>query len=52
MRLSEIFYKLSRTTRDMEVLTGKNGPKRYVKRRIRRVIRRKGLRAWYRKTGW
>jgi len=49
--LSSWLYKASRTTRDLEVLGGKNGPERYVKRRIRRVERRKGLGWWFRKTG-
>jgi hypothetical protein len=49
--LSSWLYKASRTTRDFEVLTGKNGGERYVKRRIRRAGRRRGLGGWFRKTG-
>jgi hypothetical protein len=49
--LSSWLYKASRTTRDFEVLTGKNGGERYLKRRIRRVARRNGLGWWFRKTG-
>jgi hypothetical protein len=49
--LSSWLYKASRTTRDFEVLTGKNGGERYVKRRIRRAARRRGLGWWFRKTG-
>ena len=49
--LSSWLYKASRTTRDFEVLSGKNGGERYVKRRIRRVARRRGLGWWFRKTG-
>jgi len=49
--LSSWLYKASRTTRDLEVLSGKNGGERYVKRRIRRVARRRGLGWWFRKTG-
>lgn len=50
MTLSKLLYKASRATRDVEVLTGKDGPERYVKRRVRRVIRRRGLGWWFRKT--
>jgi len=49
--LSSWLYKASRTTRDFEVLSGKNGAQRYAKRRIRRVARRRGLGWWFRKTG-
>ncbi|MDP9333530.1 MAG: hypothetical protein M3Q30_09510 [Actinomycetota bacterium] len=49
--LSSWFYKASRTTRDFEVLTGQNGGERYVKRRIRRSARRRGLGWWFRRTG-
>ena len=49
--LSSWLYKASRTTRDFEVLSGKNGAERYAKRRIRRVARRRGLGWWFRKTG-
>jgi hypothetical protein len=49
--LSSWLYKASRTARDVEVLGGKNGGERYVKRRLRRVVRRRGLGWWYRKTG-
>ena len=49
--LSSWLYKLSRTTRDFEVLTGKDGAERYAKRRLRRVVRRRGLGWWSRKTG-
>lgn len=49
--LSSWLYKASRTTRDLEVLRGKNGGERYLKRRIRRVTRRRGLGWWSRKTG-
>jgi hypothetical protein len=49
--LSSWLYKLSRTTRDFEVLTGKDGAERYAKRRLRRVVRRRGLGWWNRKTG-
>ena len=38
--MSSWLYKASRTTRDFEVLTGKNGAERYAKRRVRRVVRR------------
>ncbi len=51
MNLSSLLYKASRASRDVEVLTGKNGLERYAKRRVRRVVRRKGLGWWYRKTG-
>jgi hypothetical protein len=44
--LSSWLYKASRTTRDFEVMTGKNGGERYLKRRVRR-----GLGWWFRKTG-
>ena len=37
--LSSWLYKASRTTRDFEVLSGKNGGERYLKRRIRRAAR-------------
>lgn len=49
--LSSWLYKASRTTRDFEVLSGKNGAERYAKRRLRRVVRRNGLGWWFRKTG-
>jgi hypothetical protein len=49
--LSSWLYKASRTTRDFEVLSGKDGGERYVKRRIRRAARRRGLGWWFRKTG-
>jgi hypothetical protein len=49
--LSSWLYKASRTTRDLEVLSGRNGVERYAKRRVRRVVRRRGLGWWYRKTG-
>jgi hypothetical protein len=49
--LSSWLYKASRTTRDFEVLSGKNGVERYAKRRIRRVERRRGLGWWFRRTG-
>lgn len=52
MRLSEVLYRASRATRDVEVITGKHGVERYAKRRVRRVLRQKGLGAWYRRTGW
>ena len=51
VKLSEILYRASRASRDAEVITGKDGVDRYVKRRVRRVVRRKGLGAWYRRTG-
>jgi hypothetical protein len=51
VKLSRWLYKASRTARDVEVLEGNHGPERYAKRRLRRVIRRKGLGWWYRKTG-
>ena len=50
--LSSWLYRASRTTRDLEVLTGKNGVERYAKRRVRRVVRRGGLGWWFRKTGF
>ncbi|MGO9875442.1 MAG: hypothetical protein ACLPVY_16770 [Acidimicrobiia bacterium] len=49
--LSSWLYRASRTTRDLEVITGHDGVERYAKRRVRRVVRRKGLGWWYRKTG-
>jgi hypothetical protein len=49
--LSSWLYKASRTTRDFEVLSGKDGVERYAKRRVRRWERRKGLGWWFRKTG-
>lgn len=51
MSLSRILYKLSRASRDAEVLFGNRGVERYAQRRVRRVLRRKGLGWWYRKTG-
>lgn len=50
-RLSSILYKASRNVRDIEVITGKHGAQRYLKRRVRRAVRRKGLGWWNRKTG-
>jgi hypothetical protein len=49
--LSSWLYRASRTTRDLEVLSGQDGIERYAKRRARRWERRKGLGWWYRKTG-
>lgn len=49
--LSYWLYRASRATRDAEVITGKDGVDRYVKRRVRRVVRRKGLGFLNRKTG-
>jgi hypothetical protein len=49
--LSSWLYKASRTTRDIEVVTGKDGAERYTKRRLRRWERRTGLGWWFRKTG-
>ncbi len=49
--LSSWLYKASRTTRDLEVLSGDHGVERYAKRRVRRWERRKGLGWWFRKTG-
>lgn len=51
MSLSKWLYKASRTARDVEVLEGNHGVERYAKRRVRRVVRRKGLGWWFRKTG-
>lgn len=48
---SSFLYRVSRLSRDLEVLAGKNGSERYAKRRFRRVIRRRGLGLWNRKTG-
>ena len=45
--LSSWLYKASRTTRDLEVITGKDGVERYAERRLRRVERRKGLGWWF-----
>lgn len=47
MKLSSVLYRASRATRDAEVLTGRNGPERLVKR----VARRKGTRALWRAVG-
>lgn len=51
MSLSRALFRASRLTRDVEVITGKNGIDRYARRRVRRVIRRRGLGWWFRKTG-
>jgi hypothetical protein len=46
MRLSKLLYLASRTTRDVEVVTGPEGPERLVKRLIRRVVTRRVGRGW------
>lgn len=49
--LSYWLYRASSATRDAEVITGKDGIERYAKRRVRRVVRRKGLGWLNRRTG-
>lgn len=49
--LSGWLYLASRASRDAEVLTGKHGVERYARRRVRRVVRRKGLGWLNRRTG-
>lgn len=41
MTLSKFFYLLSRTTRDAEVVSGRNGGPRLVKRYLRRAVTRR-----------
>lgn len=41
MKLSKFFYLLSRTTRDAEVVSGRNGGPRLVKRYVRRAVTRR-----------
>lgn len=41
MDLQKFLYKTQRTMRDYEVLTGRDGVHRYVKRVLRRQVRRK-----------
>ena len=41
MNLSRTLYLLSRRTRDAEVVTGRRGPQRLLKRLVRRQVARK-----------
>lgn len=41
MTISRTLYLLSRTARDVEVLSGRNGSSRLVKRVVRRAVRRR-----------
>jgi len=41
MKLSKLLYLASRTTRDAEVVSGRRGPQRLVKRVVRRKVTRK-----------